>query len=432
MKILLVNPPNCGRSIPEEEYGIDALKMFLRAEPLSLEALAGNLDDHEVKIVDLKAMPDVYGDVLADFNPDVVGITGVTCEANTMLKLASEAKKKVRATVVVGGIHVSGDPDFFNREEIDYIVVGLGKMSFRELISAIETGSPTDIIRGIARTKPGSELAFTPRVYCQDDLVESKAPRYDLVSKYRDHYVLQNFGFGLGLVSTAFGCPHRCSFCCIENATGGRYLTHDPETVIRDIELLDADISVVRLVDANTFGNVVQARALCNKIQGKGIQKQFIADVRSDTVVRHPDLFREWRKAGLRSVIIGFEEIDDTKLIAINKANTTAVNTEAMEILHDMGITIVGDFIISADYDEQDFQNLRDYLAKHPVGLPMLSILTPLPGTSLYRSMKEKITIHDLDYYTLFNAVLPTAMPEKAFYENYADLLKSGHSGAKV
>jgi radical SAM superfamily enzyme YgiQ (UPF0313 family) len=287
-------------------------------------------------------------------------------------------------------------------------------MSFRELISAMESGSPADVIHGIAKTKPGSELAFTPRVYCRDDLVEDKAPRYDLVSEYRDYYLLENFGFSLGLVSTAFGCPHRCSFCCIENATGGRYLTHNPETVIRDIELL-GDMPVVRLVDANTFGNVAQARTLCNKIQEKGIQKQFIADVRSDTVVHHPDLFREWRKAGLRSVIIGFEEIDDTKLIAINKANTTA-----------------GDFIISPDYDEQQFQNLRDYLAKNPVDLPMLSVLTPLPGTPLYGSMKEKITIHDLDYYTLFNAVLPTTMDEKAFYENYADLLKSGHSGAKI
>ncbi len=431
MRILLVNPPNCGRSIPEEEYGIDSLKLFLRGEPLSLEAIAGNLDDHEVIIIDLKAMPDIYGDVLVDFNPDVVGITGVTCEANTMLRLASEAKKKVRATVVVGGIHVSGDPGFFNREEVDYIVIGLGKMSFRQLITALQKNTPTDTISGVAKTKPGSELTFTPRAYCRDDLVENKAPRYDLVGRYRDCYLLENFGFSLGLVSTAFGCPHRCSFCCIENATGGRYLTHDPETVLRDIELL-GDISVIRLVDANTFGNVAQARSLCDKILEKGIQKQFIADVRSDTVVRHPDLFREWRKAGLRSVIIGFEEIDDTKLVAINKASTTAANMEAMEILRDIGITIVGDFIISPDYTERDFQDLRDYLAQNPVGLPMLSVLTPLPGTSLYRSMKEKIIVHNLDYYTLFNAVLPTAMEEKAFYENYADLLKSGHSGAKI
>ena len=144
------------------------------------------------------------------------------------------------------------------------------------------------------------------------------------------------------------------------------------------------------------------------------------------------DLFREWKKAGLRSVIIGFEEIDDDRLKVINKSNTTAVNAEAIEILHEIGITIVGDFIISPDYDERHFQGLRDYLEKHAVDLPMPSVLTPLPGTDLYKSLKEKIIIHDLDYYTLTNAVLPTRMEEKAFYENYADLIQKSHAEAKI
>ena len=59
MKILLVNPPNCGRSIPEEEYGIDTIKMIFRGEPLALEVIAGNLDGHDVAIADLKAAPNV-------------------------------------------------------------------------------------------------------------------------------------------------------------------------------------------------------------------------------------------------------------------------------------------------------------------------------------------------------------------------------------
>ena len=431
MKILLVNPPNCGRSIPEEVYGIDSLKMILRGEPLALEALAGNLDDHEVKIVDLKAAPDTFNDVLTDFHPGVVGITGVTCEANTMLKLAATAKKLSNATVVVGGSHASNDPIFFNREEIDYIVVGLGKLSFRELLSAMESGNRTDTVPGIAKTNPLGELDFIPRKYSRDDLVEEKPPRYDLTSAYRKDYAMHPYGFTLGLVSTAFGCPHRCSFCSIEKITNGRYLTHGPETIIRDIRLL-GDAPVIRLVDANTFGSASQSRALCQKIEESGIQKGYVADVRSDTVVRHPDLFSAWKKAGLRTAIIGFEEIDDGKLEAMKKANTTAINTEAIRILHDTGITIIGDFIISPDYDEGQFQALRNYLAKNPVDLPMLSILTPLPGTPLYQSVKEKITIHDLDYYTLTNAVVPVRMDEKAFYENYADLMKSGHAGAKL
>jgi radical SAM superfamily enzyme YgiQ (UPF0313 family) len=148
--------------------------------------------------------------------------------------------------------------------------------------------------------------------------------------------------------------------------------------------------------------------------------------------VRHSDLFVEWKKAGLRSVIVGFEEIDDRRLKEMGKENTAAINSEAIGILHDIGITIVGDFIISPEWDEARFQEIRDYLESHPVDLPMFSVLTPLPGTPLYESLKEEITIHDLDFYTLTNAVIPTRMNEKAFYENYADLMKSGHAGAKI
>ena len=144
-------------------------------------------------------------------------------------------------------------------------------------------------------------------------------------------------------------------------------------------------------------------------------ERIYVADVRSDTVVHHPDLFVEWKKAGLRSVIVGFEEIDDARLEEMDKANTAAMNSEAISILHDIGITIVGDFIISPDWDEGRFQEMRDYLEKNPVDLPMFSVLTPLPGTPLYESLKEKIIVHDLDFYTLTNAVIPTRMEGKTF-----------------
>ncbi|MBA4417543.1 MAG: B12-binding domain-containing radical SAM protein [Syntrophus sp. (in: bacteria)] len=431
MRILLVNPPNCGRSIPEERYGIDSLKMILRGEPLALEALAGNLDTHDVRIVDLKAEPDAFQDMVTEFRPHIVGITGVTCEANTMVTLASMAKEGVKAHVVVGGVHASNDPHFFNKPDIDYIVVGLGKQSFRELADAIESGGPTDTIPGIARTNPLGKLSFIPRRYSTEDLAEEKPPRYDLVHHYRDEYILKSLNLNIGLVSTAFGCPYRCSFCSVRNITDGRYMTHDPETILRDIRLL-GDIPIIRLVDANTFGNITHSRALCRKIQESGIQKGFVADVRSDTVVHHPDLFVEWKKAGLRTVIVGFEETDDKQLERMGKANTGAINSEAIGILHDIGITIIGDFIVSPDYDERQFQGLRDYMEKNPVDLPMLSVLTPLPGTPLYESMKERITNHDLDFYTLTNAVVPTRMDEKVFYENYADLMKSGHARASL
>ncbi len=431
MKILLVNPPNSGRSIPEERYGIDSIKKIFRGEPLALEVLAGNLPEFEVRIVDLKAEPDSLAREVAEFRPDLAGLTGVTCEANTVLRLAGEIKESCGATVVVGGIHAANDPEFYNRQEVDYVAVGLGKASFRELVLQLAEGRQPDGVTGIGAVIPDRPLTFSPRRFSTADLVDDRPPAYHLVERYRSSYYLESLKLDMGFVVTAFGCPFDCSFCCISGLTGGRYLTHSTAAVLRDIKML-GDLPVIRLLDANTFGDVRHAAKLAEAILAAGIKKNFLADVRSDTVVKHPELMRLWKEAGLRAVIIGFEEISDESLRKMNKANQAAVNTEAIKILHEIGITIIGDFIVSPDYTEEDFERLGNYLRLTKIDLPMLTVMTPLPGTRLHREMREQIIIDDLDYYTLTNAVVPTRLPEKSFYENYAALLREGHSGAKL
>lgn len=432
MNILLINPPNCGRSIPEERYGITSLKQIFRGEPLALEELAGNLRQHDVRIVDLKAAPDSLDEAVNDFMPDVVGITGVTCEANTMLELAAKMKTLGNPIIVVGGIHASNDPHFFNRDCIDYIVVGLGKKIFYELITFLNSGIAKAVsIPGVIPTKPGHELSFSPHYNTTADLVEDMAPAYELVSHYRSHYVLEKLGINMGFVVSAFGCTHHCGFCCINEQTGGSYLTKTIDTVIRDIKLLP-NIPVIRLVDANTFGNVNRAKELGRALLEANLNKQFLADIRSDTVVHHPEMIREWQQAGLRAVVIGFEETQDEMLSAMNKANTAKINTEAIAILNELGISIVGDFIISPQYDEDDFERLTSYLEKNTIDLPMITVLTPLPGTPLYKKIREQITNHNLDFYTLTNAVTETKLDEKQFYLHYADLLDKSHKTATI
>ncbi|MBU0480817.1 MAG: B12-binding domain-containing radical SAM protein [Proteobacteria bacterium] len=431
MNILLINPPNSGRSIPEERYGIDSIKQIFRGEPLALEVLAGNLREFDVRIVDLKAEPESLGRTLSGFRPDLAGITGVTCEANSVLRLAAEIKESCGATIVVGGIHASNDPEFFNRPGIDFVVVGLGKASFRELATAIAEGLKDIDIPGIARVTPGKPLAYSPRQFSGADLLDDVPPAYDLVSQYRSEYYLASLKLDMGFVATAFGCPFDCSFCCISGLTGGRYLTHRIDSVIRDIGLL-GDLPVVRLLDANTFGDIKHAERLCRAILDAGIKKQFLADVRSDTVVKYPEVIQQWKEAGLRAVIIGFEEISDERLSGMNKVNRAQTNTDAISILHRMGITIIGDFIVSPDYDEDDFARLDRYITDHSVDLPMITVMTPLPGTRLHEEMRDEIIVDDLDYYTLTNAVVPTRLNEKRFYENYAGLLKKGHTGARL
>jgi hopanoid C-3 methylase len=433
MNILLINPPNCGRSIPEERYGITSLKQIFRGEPLALEELAGNLPDHQVRILDLKVDPDGLDTELDEFRPEVVGLTGVTCEANTVLRLARQVKERRGAVVVIGGIHASNDPPFFNDPAVDYIVTGLGRKRFAELVDGLQKGRSTDIALppGVLSTTPGKNLPFQSRRATARDLVVDRPPAYHLVSGYRSSYRLEKLGITMGFVATAFGCPHRCSFCCIQGQTGGSYLTKPVDAVLRDIRLLD-EVPVIRFVDANTFGDVERAKALGRALLESGIKKQYLADIRADTVVRHPDLLRTWKNAGLRAVIIGFEEVADASLAAMHKSSQVRTNSEAIALLGELGITIVGDFIISPDYDEEDFERLNSYLATRAIDLPMLTVLTPLPGTPLHRQLRARITNHDLDYYTLTNAVMPTRLPEERFYTRYVQLLAASHHHARL
>jgi len=431
MRILLINPPNCGRSIPEERYGITSIKKIFRSEPLALEALAGNLYGHEIRIVDLKVEPDALETALSAFAPDLVGFTAVTCEAQTVLAMAQTVKGLSGAMVVVGGVHASCQPEFFNQPQVDFVVVGLGKLSLRELVQELERGNQQPQIAGIARTSPGQPLNLTPRNYSNADLVDEVPPRYDLVDHYRPHYSLENLKIPIGLVSSAVGCPYDCHFCCISPITGGHYLTADINSVVRDIKLLDA-VPLIRLVDANSFGNPAAALKLAEAIAAAGINKQYLADVRADLVARQPELIKRWKEVGLRAVVIGFEEIDDRALHQMNKAAEAEKNHQAIEILHRLGVTIVGDFIISPDYCEEQFERLGTYVREQAIELPIYTVLTPLPGTVLYQQLAPRITNHDLDYYTLTNAVLPTRLSEELFYQRYAALLREGHDQAKL
>ena len=126
------------------------------------------------------------------------------------------------------------------------------------------------------------------------------------------------------------------------------------------------DVPIVRLVDANTFGDLENALSLGRCIIESGVKKAIVADVRAETVTRHPDLFKLWKQAGLASVVIGFEEISDAGLARLNKRSSVAVNIEAIGILKELGIRVIGDFIVDPEYTEADFDALDRFVARMP------------------------------------------------------------------
>jgi len=443
LRILLINPPNSGRNIITEKYGADIIRQVFKQEPLSLELLAGMVRsetarpcrasrtydevDDEVEIFDMKADNTPYEKKMSEFRPDLVGITCMTCEAQTALQLMERTKEyNAHIVTLVGGVHASNDPEFFNHLFVDYIVVGLGKKTFSDLVKGIEEKKDVRGIPGVGSFRNG-KFQLSPKKFQYDDLADNVPPHRELVKKYRPFYRLDNMKINVGAVDTSYGCTNKCNFCCLWKTTQGHYITRNPEAVIRDIESSTENF-FIRLVDANTFGDKKRAETIASMIAQKGIKKVFIVDARTDTIVSQPELIRLWSSIGLRAVVVGLEEIRDRHLNDFNKRTSLKMNTDAIKILHDNGITVIGDFIVSPDYGEKDFDNLRDYVEENKIECPGFSILTPMPGTALYEQMKDQIIIKDLDYYTLTNAVLPTKMPEEKFYERVGGLYREFYS----
>jgi radical SAM superfamily enzyme YgiQ (UPF0313 family) len=220
---------------------------------------------------------------------------------------------------------------------------------------------------------------------------------------------------------TSLGCPYRCSFCSIWPQFCGRYHQREVESVIDELRSID-DYPIVRFADANTIVNVQWVDRLFDRIAEEGIRKDYVMDMRADTAARHPALVEKLARAGLKVVICGFESFRDSELEAFNKSAGARTIAEAIRVFHDNGISVRGNYVVSPEYTAKDFSALAAYSDSHRVTFAGYTILTPMPGTTLFADMIHDIVDFDLEKYNFFNCVLRTALPLEQFYQEMAKL----------
>jgi radical SAM superfamily enzyme YgiQ (UPF0313 family) len=199
-------------------------------------------------------------------------------------------------------------------------------------------------------------------------------------------------------------------------------LQRDVESIVRELKGLDDDIEVVRFADANTLVDTGFAERLFDRIESEGVRKSFVMDVRADTAALAPGLIQRLARAGLKVVITGFESFRESELRGYDKKLAAERIGEAVRVFHDNGIVVRGNYVIPPDYDEADFDALGEFAAGHSVALSGYTILTPMPGTVLYRERQQDIVDFDLGKYNFFNCVLRPKLPLERFYQRVGEL----------
>ena len=387
-------------------------------EPLALEYVAAGVNaDHDVKILDMR-IDDNLADTLALFRPDVVATTGFTIHFNNSRRILKNAKAfDNNILTVIGGHHATVRPEDFCDNFIDVIVIGEGVFAFREIINKREQGAAIRGIPGTAVVSEGKINFAQHRPYT--DLNSLPFPDRAATRKYRHRYFIPSMG-NIASIRTSLGCYFRCNYCALWQITKGKYLTRDIDMVVK--ELAEINEANIFFADDESMLRGQRMIELAEGIKASGIDKKYRIFARSDTVVKMPELIEKWREIGLHSVVIGFEAFTDEDLKKLNKATTVAKNEEAISILKRNDVEVCADFIVTQDFSRAKFRQLAEYVRNLDLKVPVFPILTPLPGTALYDEKKDTLITEDYDLYDFKHTIIPTALPLKTFYDEFAKL----------
>lgn len=361
--------------------------------PLGLATLAAYCSpDDEIDLQD-----EHVEELRLDDCPDLVIIQVYITNAFRAYGLA-DRYRAAGAYVCLGGLHVSSLPEEA-APHADSIFIGPGEDIFPEFLADLRRKSPRKTYRNKER-----DIAGIPPI------------RRDLIK--RDRYLVPNS------IVVSRGCPHHCDFCYKDAFfEGGRsFYTQLADAALAEIERLPG--RHLYFLDDHLLGNQRFSGALFDGM--KGMNRVFQGASTVDAILRG-DLVEQAAEAGLRSVFVGFETLSRGNLVQSNKRQNIGKDYEkAIQRLHSLGIMINGSFVFGLDEDDPDvFRRTVDWAVKNSLTTCTFHILTPYPGTRLFKNMEAegRILHKNWDRYDTRQVVYKTLGLS-------ADQLKAGYDWA--
>jgi radical SAM superfamily enzyme YgiQ (UPF0313 family) len=294
--------------------------------------------------------------------PQVVGITVHLTFAQRAFELAQWFRLR-GAKVIFGGLHVLSCPEEC-APHADALAIGEGVQLWGQILRDVEAGRLQKEYRG-SYLKP----------YREDP-----TPRRDILAR-------ESFLTTTSLIATR-GCHNRCGFCYL--STDGLhqpYQVRDEEQVVREFAEDGQPYAV--FIDNNLGSRPEYLRRLCRAL--RPLEKIWSAAVSID-VTDDPSLVREMALAGCTGVFVGFESLTNQNLADARKRTPrTEDYARRVRMLHDNGIQVNGSFVLGFDHDDANvFETTAQWIESNRLECATFHILTPYPGTPLFRQMESE------------------------------------------
>ena len=406
IEVLLINP-----------YDENAVKNALGfiTPPLNLMYLASFLEEesYSVKIIDDDLLQKGYENVSKQaekLNPQLVGVTATTSTIKSALKYLELIKNILpESLTVIGGPHTTFMPyeTLKNSDNLDVVVIGEGEETMVDLADhATQNIEDINDVNGIVyRDLNDGNLRTTEKRPLIKDLDKLPFPARHLVP-FDSYGVSQE---QTGGIITSRGCVYNCNYCSSSLIMGKKFRSRSPGNVVDEIEeLIDTyHINDIGFMDDTFMLNKKRASDIADEIKARDLDLTFVASSRVDRVDK--SLLENLKSSGLKTIYYGVES-GSQRILDLMKKGITLKNVEdAVKMAKDVNLEVLTSFILGYPGEtEEDMNTTIDFSTKLDSDYCQYSILTPFPGTPIYKDLIEKNLIdnEDWDRYTVLKPIL--------------------------
>ena len=399
MRVLLCSMPDSFEHMPS---------VAIRMPNGALTSLAGNVDPHHhIAVADLilvqSRVRETIERLVCELEPDLVGLSVMTFQRRTALKLISLLRAlRPGVRIVVGGYDASLAPEAYTppSESVpDLLVRGEGEITFRELLRALETNRGYDHIPGLSYRASHGFVHNPDRPVTNLDSSDIKPPN-------RDARVLSGYtmvGRQIDVVETSRGCTFDCSFCSIIEMRGRNFHTYAFDRVLADIRDARAHgADAIFLVDDNITLNVRRFEALCRAIIAAGLNDlDYTVQAMTSAIAHHGETLAPlMHQAGFRYVFLGIENILEADLRFLRASAKNArrednressnATIQAIDYLHRHHMYVVGGLIVGNPDDTRESIEANLEFARRYVDYPYIQHPTPYPRTPMTTEFRDR------------------------------------------